>query len=118
MKKKILYIEDDKDTAQSFELLLKKDYDIDLAYTAKKGLEKIKTKKYDLIVIDILLPDESGFILFNKIKNVKTKKVFLSAYEFEERRIMEFKKEGLAQYILKPFDKNCLQKEFKKILED
>ena len=69
MKKKILVIEDDKFLA---ELLTKKiveeGFNATYASNGQEAMEKIKTTFPDLIFLDLLLPDSSGFELLSKIK--------------------------------------------------
>ena len=63
MPKKILIIDDDYNIAkENKEKLLKAGYEIVVAYSAKEGLEKLKAEKPDCVLLDLVLPDESGFL--------------------------------------------------------
>jgi len=108
--KKILYVEDNQDTAEAVQIFLKNaGFDVDLAFDGTAGLSQIKSKKYDLILLDIMLPDMSGWDIFEKIhKTVKAKYAFLSAIPVSKERIKELKKAGVSDYIMKPFTKQEL----------
>ncbi|MEM4638082.1 MAG: response regulator [Candidatus Woesearchaeota archaeon] len=108
--KKILYIEDNQDTANAVKIILNHaGFETDVAFNGKEGLEKIKNKDYDLILLDVMLPDMSGWDIFAKIKNNKNSKyAFLSAIPISIERLSELKKEGVSEYIMKPFTKENL----------
>ena len=66
--KKILYIEDNKDTAEAVKLILDGvGFETELAFTGKDGLKK-SSKHYDLILLDIMLPDMSGWDIFTRLR--------------------------------------------------
>lgn len=61
MYKTILYIEDEQQIAEIYaELLRPHGYVIDLAYDGQTGLEQARSKQYDLILLDLMLPLLSG----------------------------------------------------------
>jgi two-component system OmpR family response regulator len=57
---KVLLVEDDSSIAGALAQALRSDYDIDIAATGKLGLYKADTENYDVIVLDLHLPDLSG----------------------------------------------------------
>jgi len=117
--KKILYVEDNEDTAEAVKIILTKaGFKTEIAAYGKDGLAKAKNK-FDLILIDIMLPDMSGWDLFLKLKKnkVKAKFVFLSAIPVSAERMAELKKAGISGYITKPFEKKDLISRIKKILK-
>ena len=117
--KKILYIEDNKDTANAIKILLgNSGFDVDTAATGKEGL-KMAEQDYDLFLLDIMLPDISGWDIFEKLKKDKknAKFAFLSAIPVSQDRMEELKKAGVSDYIIKPFKTNDLIKRIKRILE-
>ena len=61
MAKKILIVDDEKDTLESIKEVLERDgFEVDLASGGKECIEKAKEKKHDLILIDIYMPGMSG----------------------------------------------------------
>ena len=67
--KKILIIEDDPFLSEMYATKFNQSgFQTELATDGKKGLEKIKTSKPDLILLDIVLPKMDGFEILKKIK--------------------------------------------------
>ena len=117
--KKILYVEDNEDTAEAVKIILTKaGFKAKIACCGKDGL-KVAKDGFDLILLDIMLPDMSGWDVFQKLKKngVKSKYAFLSAIPVSKERMKELKKAGVSEYITKPFEKNDLIKRVKKILK-
>lgn len=115
---KILYVEDNKDTAKAVKIILNAvGYDVELAFTGKEGLKKLKKGKFDLVILDNMLPDITGIEIFGKIKHdKKCKYAFLTITPVSLEKLENLKKEGVADYISKPFKKNDLIKRVQKIL--
>jgi DNA-binding response OmpR family regulator len=116
--KKILYIEDNQDTADAVKILLKNaGFDSEIANSGKEGLKKAKDN-FDLYLLDVMLPDMSGWDIFEQLKNkgVKAKFAFLSAIPVSTERMEELKKAGVSDYITKPFAKQDLIARVKIIL--
>jgi len=109
--KKILYVEDNQDTANAVRILLDNaGFHIDIAYSGKEALEK-SIEYFDLILLDMMLPDMSGWDIFEKLKEkIGGKLAFLTSVDADLKRIEELKKYGVADYIKKPFSKDELIK--------
>ena len=119
-KKQILYIEDNQDTAEAVKLILTKaGFELDISLSGKDGISKAKKKHYDLCLLDIMLPDMSGWDIFQKLKKdkVKSKYIFLSVLQVSTERMNELKNAGINDYITKPFIKADLIARIKKVLE-
>ena len=68
-KNKILIIEDDRFLIKIYQTKLKKaGFEIELALNGEEGLEKVKTFKPNLILLDLILPKMNGFEVLEKIK--------------------------------------------------
>lgn len=81
------------------------------------ALEKIQTESFDLIILDVNLPDGNGFELCKKIKlNQDVPVVFLTARDLETDVIAGFDL-GADDYIIKPFNINILRKKVAAILK-
>ena len=119
-KKQILYIEDNQDTAEAVKLILTKaGFELDISLSGKDGISKAKKNHYDLCLLDIMLPDMSGWDIFQKLKKdkVKSKYIFLSVLQVSTERMNELKNAGIDDYITKPFIKADLIARIKKVLE-
>jgi two-component system alkaline phosphatase synthesis response regulator PhoP len=69
MAKKILVIDDDPDLVEATSMILKsRHYDVVAAYGGVEGLEKAKSEKPDLIVLDVMMPDKDGYTLCKELK--------------------------------------------------
>jgi len=115
----ILYIEDNIDTANAVKIMLTKEgFAVDTANNGKDGITQAGKKKYDLFLLDIMLPDMSGWDIFAKLspKYKSSKYAFLSAIPVSSERMSELKKSGVSDYITKPFTKTKLVETVKKIL--
>jgi DNA-binding response OmpR family regulator len=116
--KKILYIEDNRDTAEAVKIILDSaGFETELAFTGRDGLRKVG-KYFDLILLDIMLPDMSGWDVFTKLKKINGfKYVFLSVIPVSAERMRELKKAGVSDYITKPFKKSDLIARLNKVLK-
>jgi DNA-binding response OmpR family regulator len=66
---KILLIEDDRSIASALAYALKKTYQIDYAASGKTAMTKIVNGVYDLIVLDLNLPDIPGFFICQQVRD-------------------------------------------------
>jgi CheY-like chemotaxis protein/CHASE3 domain sensor protein len=70
--KLVLVVEDDLNNQRAiYELLKHKKIEIDLVYTGKEALEQILLKEYDCIILDLKLPDMTGFEMLEKLVDYK-----------------------------------------------
>lgn len=101
---KLLLVEDDINLAIGIEYSLKKEgYHIDLAKNFAEGKSLIGKSAYDLVILDIGLPDGNGFNLCRHIrKTSQTPVIFLTAQD-EEVNIVMGLDIGADDYITKPF---------------
>lgn len=88
---KILVIDDDKDTLQLIEMVLgSQGYLVDLAKNSDEGSERLKEKRYDLVLLDLVLGDEKGedfaeSIRLSSVPGVSETKIFFFSGESPER---------------------------------
>jgi len=95
-------------------------YQVVPSYSGEECLRKLEKEKVDLVLLDIMMPGMSGWDVFNRIKkkNTDVKVAFMSVLEISEKRKQVLLDEGLADYIMKPFDKEGLLKRVDKILKN
>ena len=102
--KNILIIEDEKQLLEISKLYLEKEgYNVDEARDGKIAEELIENNKYDLIILDIMMPYKDGWSLLKKIKSidVTTQVIITSARGEEEDRIFGLEL-GADDYMVKP----------------
>ncbi len=69
MPKKILIVDDDPDFVNAVKMILEsKHYEVATAYGGTEGLEKARTEKPDLIVLDVMMPDKDGYVVCKEMK--------------------------------------------------
>ncbi len=69
MAAQVLVIDDDKNTVKYLSALLSDHgYEPVAAYNGSEGLDKVKQAKPDLIVLDVMMPKKTGFVLFEQLK--------------------------------------------------
>jgi DNA-binding response OmpR family regulator len=86
------------------------------AHDAATALEKIRSESFDLIILDVNLPDGDGFELCKKIKTVQDiPVVFLTARDLEADVMIGFDL-GADDYITKPFNINIFRKKVAAVL--
>lgn len=111
---KILVVEDDSILNKTLSYNLIEDgYIITSKFTAKSALKSIFECEFDLIILDINLPDKSGFELCNEIKeNYNIPIIFLTANDMECDMIKGYEL-GALDYITKPFNINLFKQKVK-----
>ncbi len=107
---RVLLVEDDKSTAKSIELMLKSEgYIVDLTDLGEDGLEIGKIYEYDIIILDLMLPDMDGYDVLKALRSAKvaTPILILSGLSEPDNKIkgLGF---GADDYLTKPFDKREL----------
>jgi two-component system, OmpR family, response regulator ArlR len=102
-KKRILIIEDEKPLAHALELKMTHEgYETAVASTGEAGLKEAVTGKYDLILLDLILPGIDGFTILQelKVKKAKTVVIILSNLGQDEDR-QKAKEYGVKDYLVK-----------------
>lgn len=103
---KILVVEDEKDLNKIIvKHLLKQDFIVDYAYNGLEALDFVAYTKYDLIILDIMMPEMDGFEFAKKIRDEEndTPILFLTAKDIIEDRVRGLDLGG-DDYLIKPFD--------------
>jgi DNA-binding response OmpR family regulator len=67
--KKILLIDDDEETLINLRIMLRgRDFEISHALTGDDGLARLKEEQFDLIILDIMMPKDSGFRCLDRLR--------------------------------------------------
>ena len=106
MARQILIIEDDADIAQLLALHLGDlSFKVEVVGNGKEGLAKAKRGTYEMIILDLMLPDVHGFDICQRLRaaNILTPILMLTAMDRVEDRIRGLKL-GADDYLTKPFD--------------
>jgi len=122
MTKKILVVDDEEDILTSVKQLVEiSGYDGKTAIDGKQALKLLKQERFDLVLLDILMPEMSGRAVFEKIRadpKLKNQKVaFLTVVELGQEGIKAVKKLKPVEYFQKPINPDDFRKRLKKILK-
>ncbi len=104
---RILLVEDDPATSQSIEMMLKSEgMVVDTTDLGEDGLEIGKLYDYDLIVLDLMLPDMDGLEVLRRLRDsrVETPVLILSGLTEPDKKVKGLGI-GADDYLTKPFDK-------------
>ena len=117
-KVKILIVDDEKNIREVIkEYVTLEGYDVMEADSGLKALELLNTNKFDLMILDIMMPIMDGFTLLNSIpKEKKIPTIILSARDDEVDKLEGFDR-GIDDYLCKPFSPRELMARVKAILK-
>lgn len=100
---KILLVEDDAMIASGIKYALEMEsYEAAHVTNINDALEKIKQTDFDLAILDMQLPDGTGFEVSDKLKGTTTAIIFLTVVD-DENNIVKAFDDGAADYVVKPF---------------
>lgn len=102
---RILLIEDEKKTAAFLAKGLREaGFSVDLARDGDAGLEAARARKFDLLIIDVMLPKKDGWTVVTELRDagVRTPAIFLTARDSVRDRVKGLEL-GADDYLVKPF---------------
>ena len=120
-KKRILIVDDEEDIISILKLRLEaNNYEVLSAHDGQEGLNKARSEKPDLIILDLMLPKLDGYKVCSMLKFDKHYSaipiiMFTARAQKEDEELG--KKMGADGYIHKPFESEILLKKIKELLE-
>ncbi len=117
--KKILIVDDEKNIRLTLKKCLEEqEYEVFIATNGEEGIEKIKSKHFDLIMLDIKMPGLNGMQVLKEIrdKGIKVNVIMMTAYGSIEKAV-EAMKLGAIDFISKPFTPEEVRTIVKEVLE-
>jgi len=105
MSTRILLVEDEENLLKTIRLNLEMEgYDVIVAETGKKGLDQFRGGRFDLVILDVMLPEMDGFTLCRTIRmeNREVPVLFLTAKGSGDDKVHGLKT-GADDYMTKPF---------------
>lgn len=108
---RILLVEDDPSTARAIELMLTSaKYSVFVSDSGEESIELAKLYEYDLILLDLNLPDLNGMDVLRSIRlaRIKTPVLILTGSDDIESKLRGFGS-GADDYMIKPFNRDELQ---------
>ena len=119
-EKRILIIDDDEDIVESLSTLLSSaGYAVDTAVNGEEAIKKSKEKVYNVVLIDVVLPDMTGIDLLTKLEERKpaTRKIIITGYASLDNAVKALNL-GADAYLIKPVDPEELISTVKKQIEE
>jgi CheY-like chemotaxis protein len=117
-QKKILFIDDEEITSKIGELMLKDlGHDVTTTQSGQEGLKLLKIHDFDLLFLDLMMPEIYGLDILKKIrkdKKLKKLRVIIQTGVMNKEELEEAYRMGVIAIITKPYNKDFL----KKILEE
>ncbi len=106
--KKVLVVDDDEALVEVVSNLLRMEgFEVIQAYNGKMGLEKARSEKPHIIVLDIMMPEMDGYEVLTKLKEdpqTADIPVIMLTARTEDKAVIESWKKGADFYIPKPFE--------------
>jgi DNA-binding NtrC family response regulator len=116
---KILVVDDEPNICHGCRMILSEEgHDVDIAFSGHAALEKMVEQSFDMVILDIRLPDMSGIDVLKKIneKNLDTYVIIMTGHGTVENAV-DAMKNGAFDYITKPFDDKEITKSIGKARE-
>ena len=106
---RILVVDDEQPIANYIKMTLKQvGYQADCMYDGLAALKRLEQERYDLILLDVMLPEIDGFELMDALVPMGIPVIFLTAKDRVQDRVRGLRL-GAEDYIVKPFDVMELQ---------
>ena len=101
---RMLIVEDDRSLAESIADYLRDNFTIDIAHDGEEGLYEAEKDIYDLILLDIMMPEMNGYEMLEKLRkqSITTPVIMITAKDRLEDKVKGLKL-GADDYIVKPF---------------
>ncbi len=105
-KGNILVVDDEADIRESLEALLSMEgYAVDLAGNAREGMQKLETRAYDLVLLDLMMPDMDGWETLRNLRQFSNAPIIILSALSSKDEIVRCLYEGVDDYMTKPFYK-------------
>lgn len=113
-------MDDELDVRKSIKTILENEgFEVVSVSSGVAALEKMAENTFDLILLDVMMPDMSGWEVFTYLTeiNKKFRVIFLTVLGVSQERLVELRKSGIRDYIVKPFDREDFVARVKKALK-
>lgn len=105
MGKKVLVVDDEKLIVKGIRFSLEQDnMEVDCAYDGEEALKYVKNNEYDLILLDVMLPEFSGFEVCQQIREFSNVPIIMLTAKGEDMDKILGLEYGADDYITKPFN--------------
>jgi len=115
----VLVVDDEKGICETLgDICREEGYIVETALDGKGGINAVKNRNFNVVLLDIRLPDMSGIKVLEEIKKIspETEVIMITAYASLQNSVEALNK-GAYAYIMKPFDMNEVLGSIKKVVE-
>ncbi|MFC0274820.1 response regulator transcription factor [Metabacillus herbersteinensis] len=116
MKRKILIVDDEWNMRNLLKIYLSNDYEITEAVDGIEALRLVKTSDFDLILLDIMLPQMTGWEVCKEIRGMKSTPILMLTARNELKDKVQGLEVGADDYLIKPFEPEELLARVKALL--
>ena len=105
MAKKVLVVDDEKLIVKGIRFSLEQDgMEVDCAYDGEEALQKIKDNEYDIVLLDVMLPKQTGFEVCQQVREFSSVPIVMLTAKGEDMDKILGLEYGADDYITKPFN--------------
>ena len=105
MDRKVLVVDDEKLIVKGLKFTLEQDnMEVDVAYDGKEALEKARDNQYDIILLDVMLPELNGFEVCQQIRDFSDVPIIMITAKGDDMDKILGLEYGADDYITKPFN--------------
>ena len=102
---KVLIIDDDKELCALIKRsVLSEDIEADFCNTGKEGLQKLKEREYQLVILDVMMPGMDGFETLEEIRKESSLPILMFTSKNDSASKVRGLRAGAEDYLTKPFD--------------
>ncbi|MGO2100089.1 response regulator transcription factor [Vagococcus salmoninarum] len=107
--KKILLVEDDLEISEMLTLVLGLEYQIVPAYSGTEGLLQFASQRFDLVLLDIMLPGKTGLEVLLELRQTSQVPIIILTALQDKKMVTDYLLQGADDYMNKPFDNDELK---------
>ena len=102
---RLLLIDDDKELCALIQKsILQENLEADCCYTGRDGLVKLKENTYQLVILDVMMPELDGFDMLEKIREEYTLPILMLTSKNDSTSKVRGLRAGADDYLTKPFE--------------
>ena len=120
-KRKLLLVEDEEDLAAMVSFRLRAaGYEVAVAYDGEEALEKVKTERPDLIILDLMIPKIDGYQVCDRLKKdpaFSKIPILIFTAKAQQKDIERGKRAGADDYLIKPFQPQDLLEKIRELAQ-
>ncbi|MCO5060733.1 MAG: sigma-54 dependent transcriptional regulator [Kiritimatiellae bacterium] len=116
--KHLLIVDDERGSRESLKMIFGRDFQVTTAENADQALERLEETRFDLVMLDVMMPDKDGVTLLKEAQSLYPELAFLMiSASTNARPIVESIKSGAVDFVTKPFDVQEIRRAVSRALE-